>query len=425
MPKTQETKFVNSLFLTNLIQTQYGETEVKIKTYDVEPATAEINDPYARSSMNRILVKYVSKENPSENVITFVAKIKPSEGNLVEEFKKSDVFDKEIIIYKNILPKLVAVISKLGGAVELAPQLIYSSDVPSNLMVLEDLTVRGYSVENQQLGLNLEQSKMAIEKMAFMHAASVVLLAESPADFARFAKGTFHADHKDKLGYFSNALATVAESASELGINSAVAGKLKTLPAKAIQKAIDAYGSDFQGLKVLNHGDFWTNNVMYKYNNNELIDAIFVDFQNCVVGSPIIDLVYFLTSSPSYEVLEQSRDELIYVYHETLSLLLQRLDYKKSIPSLVDLQVELLKHGALEVILSLTTAPFLRTKNAQNTPAMQPTLYKDEQKVDLKPVLKAHAGQINQQLKDYELRGLLDWGAAESKIKGLMGRFQK
>lgn len=45
-------------------------------------------------------------------------------------------------------------------------------------MVLEDLTVRGYSVENQQLGLNLEQSKMAIEKMAFMHAASVVLLAE-------------------------------------------------------------------------------------------------------------------------------------------------------------------------------------------------------------------------------------------------------
>lgn len=154
--------------------------------------------------------------------------------------------------------------------------------------------------------------------------------------------------------------------------------------------------------------------------------------------------MYFLTSSPSYEVLEQSRDELIYVYHETLSLLLQRLDYKKSIPSLVDLQVELLKHGALgkeqrvvlwnhgfefsnfsEVILSLTTAPFLRTKNAQNTPAMQPTLYKDEQKVELKPVLKAHAGHINQQLKDYELRGLLDWGAAESKIKGLMGRFQK
>ena len=78
-----------------------------------------------------------------------------------------------------------------------------------------------------------------------------------------------------------------------------------------------------------------------------------------------------------------------------------------------------------EVIFSLTTAPFLRTKNAQNTPAMQPTLYNEGQTIDIMPVLKTHASHINQQLKDYELRGLLDWGAAESKIKGLMGRFQK
>ncbi|KXJ69065.1 hypothetical protein RP20_CCG000306 [Aedes albopictus] len=425
MPKTQETKFVNSLFLTNLIQSQYGESEVKIKAYDVEPATAEINDPYARSSMNRILVKYVSKENPAETVMTFVAKIKPVEGKLVEEFKKSDVFDKEIFIYKNVLPKLMTVISKLGGAVELAPQLIHSSDVPSNLMVLEDLTVRGYSVENQQLGLNLEQSKMALEKLAFFHAASAVLIDQNPKDFAKFSKGTFHVDHKDKLKYFTDALTVVAENASTLGIDSNIAAKLKALPAKALQKAIDSYCSDFHGLKVLCHGDFWTNNIMYKYNNNELVDAIFVDYQNCVVGSPIIDLMYFLTSSPAYDVLEKSKDELIFTYYETLALLLQRLSYKKPVPSMMTLQVDMLKHGPLEVILSLTTAPFLRTKHAQNTPAIQPTLYKDDKNVDVKPILVLHASAIGKQLKEYELRGLLDWGAAESKIKGLMGRFQR
>lgn len=169
-----------------------------------------------------------------------------------------------------------------------------------------------------------------------------------------------------------------------------------------------------------------------------------VDFQNCVVGSPIIDLMYFLTSSPAHDVLEKSKDELIYTYYETLVVLLQRLGYKKPIPTLMDLQVEMLKHGALgkfqhinyqiwttiysilsEVILALTTAPFLRTKHAQNTPAIQPTLYKNDKTVDIKPVLKDHASVIVKQLKDYELRGLLDWGAAESKIKGLMGRFQR
>lgn len=65
------------------------------------------------------------------------------------------------------------------------------------------------------------------------------------------------------------------------------------------------------------------------------------------MGSPIIDLMYFLTSSPAYDVLEQSKEELVFTYYETLAVLLQRLNYKKSIPSLMDLQVELLKHGAL------------------------------------------------------------------------------
>ncbi|XP_040160853.1 uncharacterized protein LOC120898712 [Anopheles arabiensis] len=425
MPKTAETKFVNSLFLTNLIQTQYGETEVKIKAYDVEPASADINDPYARSSMNRILIKYTSKENPTETVITFVAKIKPTEGLLVEQFKKADVFEKEILMYKSVLPSMVTMIAKLGSVIELAPQLIYSSETPSDLVVLEDLTARGYSVENQTLGLSYEQSKMAVEKLAFFHAASAMMLSENGQAFPKFTKGTFHAEHKDKLSYFPDTIRMVGEMAAELDISQPMADKLLKLPAKALQKAIEAYESDFKGFKVLNHGDFWTNNILFKYQGNELVDAIFVDFQNCVVGSPIIDLVYFLAASPAHEVLEKHRDELVYIYHETLVLLLQKMGYMKSIPSLLELQVELLKHGSLQVIYALTVSPFMRTKDAHNTPPMQPTLHSPNQSTNVKQVLRAHAPSTVAQLKAYEMVGLLDWGANESKIKGLMSRFQR
>uniref|UniRef100_A0A182ISP3 CHK domain-containing protein n=1 Tax=Anopheles atroparvus TaxID=41427 RepID=A0A182ISP3_ANOAO len=425
MPKTPETKFVNSLFLTNLIQSQYGESEVKIKAYEIEPASADINDPYARSSMNRILIKYISKENPSDTVITFVAKIKPTEGLLVEQFKKADVFEKEIVLYKSVLPSMVTLIAKLGSVIELAPQLIYSSETPSDLVVLEDLTVRGYSVENQALGLSLEQSKMAVEKLAFFHAASAMMLEENAQVFARFSKGTFHSEYKDRLGYFPDTVGIVAEMAAELGLSDTVAEKLKKLPAKTLQKAIAAFESDIKGFKVLNHGDFWTNNIMFKYQGKELVDAIFVDFQNCVVGSPIIDLVYFLASTPAYDVLQQHKDELVFTYHETLVLLLQKMGYLKSVPSLLELQVELLKHGALQVIYALTVSPFLRTKDAQNTPPMQPTLHSPNQAADVKQVLRAHAPSIVAQIKAYEVIGLLDWGANESKIKGLMSRFQR
>lgn len=51
----QNTKFVNSLYLKNLIENYFQENEVKVKAYTVEPASLTET---GRSSMNRVLVKY-------------------------------------------------------------------------------------------------------------------------------------------------------------------------------------------------------------------------------------------------------------------------------------------------------------------------------------------------------------------------------
>lgn len=54
----ENTKFINSLFLKNLIENQYGENSVKVKNYIVEPASpAGSTDIVSRSSLNRILVR--------------------------------------------------------------------------------------------------------------------------------------------------------------------------------------------------------------------------------------------------------------------------------------------------------------------------------------------------------------------------------
>lgn len=65
------------------------------------------------------------------------------------------------------------------------------------------------------------------------------------------------------------------------------------------------------------------------------------------MGSPVIDLMYFLTTSVATDIYFSHRDELIFIYHETLKLILEKLDYKGRVPTLNELQIELLQKGAL------------------------------------------------------------------------------
>jgi hypothetical protein len=421
-----ETKFINSLFLKNFLETQYNVTNAVVKKFSIESASGGSNT--TRSSMSRILMKYSSQES-KDNDLSVVAKIKPVTGELKDEFKKCDLFDKETITYKKILPAMVDILKKAGGKIEIGPDLIYYSEVPSDVLIFEDLTRRGYNAESPQLGLNLDQSLLAVEKLAFFHAASVIMLQKNKADFAKFTKGTFHEVNKTGLKYFSDAFRTFIDNGGKgVDIDSKTLHKMKSLSPKIIEKGIEDYTSSIKGFQVLNHGDFWTGNLLYRYEGTELADVLFLDYQNAVVGSPIIDLIYFLTTSVSYETLVASRDEIVYTYYETLSILLNKLEYRGYLPTLTELQIELLKRGALEIIYTVTAAPYLRNENSKIAPVIQPALYKEDLSFDKNhDFVSIFSGQkqgLKSQIARFESLGLLEWGARPSKIRGLMGNFQ-
>jgi hypothetical protein len=116
----ENTKFINSLFLKNLIESHYDKKEVKIKTYTVEPPS-EYGSAYTRASINRVFVKY-SAQGVTEDVITFVSKVKPTKGELSDEFKISADFTKEIQIYKVVLPEINKALKKIGEKIDFTPK---------------------------------------------------------------------------------------------------------------------------------------------------------------------------------------------------------------------------------------------------------------------------------------------------------------
>lgn len=174
-------------------------------------------------------------------------------------------------------------------------RIIASATTPSELMVFEDLTLRGYCTESPISGLNYEQCRIALEKLAFFHAATAVLLEKTPETFEAYSKGTFDPAHGTNLKYFSDVLREFANGAESLGFDATIANKFKAIAPKVISKATQCYQKNPKEFNVLNHGEFWTNNILFKYEGGQLVDALFVsNCLRCVYSQPslIIHCVY-------------------------------------------------------------------------------------------------------------------------------------
>lgn len=93
---------------------------------------------------------------------------------------------------------------------------------------------------------------------------------------------------------------------------------------------------------VLCHGDFWSNNIMFKYDSKgeEIEECLLLDFQLCNVNSPAFDLNYFIFTSAHKDIKLEQIDHFIHVYFKALVVNLNLLGYTGYVPSLAQLHKE-------------------------------------------------------------------------------------
>jgi hypothetical protein len=119
--QNQNTKFINSLFLNNLIERELGVKDVKIKSYNLEEMSEKVAGSSTRSTLNRLFVRYEAKGGKID-IVSFVIKVKPVKGELALEFKGCSDFGKEISTYKILLPKFQALLKSIGESGEFTPR---------------------------------------------------------------------------------------------------------------------------------------------------------------------------------------------------------------------------------------------------------------------------------------------------------------
>lgn len=325
-----------------------------------------------------------------------------------ESLKKLQVFPKEKVMYFDVLPK----IHELLKNVKISPKCYYTETEPISTIVFEDLKVLGYDIENREIGLNLEYARTLLQKLAKYHAATMVVARDNPEILSTFKRGFINTDLNS----------TNPASSMLLGNFKQIRDLAQNWPGyeTIIEKLIkmqDTFhlrlgyllkqGSE---INVINHGDVWVNNVLFKKSENEDLDAVFVDFQLSYYHTPALDLNYFFHTSLELSVLKHDREELVKSYHGSLESSLEELGIKA--PTLDDIKAELIKNDFYSLFVLVVMLPIVSMKREHCKDNSIDVLVKGEKKAEHKRNIMFSTERVVEILK-YSLKRLDDDGVLD------------
>lgn len=241
----------------------------QVTTIRVRPATAA-NENYL-SELFRVQA-HVGKCD----VRRLIVKAVPSEEACSAIVQAGGFFEREARMLRDTLPRLQRQLAagmshRPPSHLQMGPRAI--ATCPNGSLVMEDLAARGYGNVPRREGLDLPHSLMAVRVLARLHAASVVLHDRSEAHgraLEAYGRGWVEdgvADSFQQLVRTSVlALADVVRSWPRFGED--VARRLERTAETAPKCVVDAAANKKGDFLVLCHGDAWSNNIMFTYDED-------------------------------------------------------------------------------------------------------------------------------------------------------------
>lgn len=293
---------------------------------------------------------------------------------------KRKLFQREILTYKEILPRVQDLLHSIGERhTRIAPACYYTTVTPEPFLILEDMKSEGYENYSEQQLLNLDYVLPVIEKIAKLHACSVVLVAKNPNLMEYFQEPPiFKHNHQNNditeyMEFYPVNMHCVAGVVSQWKDFEEIAQKLHHLADKMTMCSTDLHLNDGHKFRVFNVADLWIRNLLFQSKKEEneiassgpddvvivsiseiifeiihtlssLNDYFQIDFQLAYYGSPAMDLNYFLYGSVNQNVRKLLLRYLVKEYHRVLRDTLEQFNYEH-IPTLKDITIEMIQNS--------------------------------------------------------------------------------
>ncbi|GLG95546.1 Uncharacterized protein GBIM_02484, partial [Gryllus bimaculatus] len=247
-----------------------GQPLARVARVDTSYATA-VGDHYC-SRMYRVEAVVRGQERP----VSLLVKCMPEDKVILAMVREKGEFQTEVSMYKKLL--------RAAGLSEPPLSARFFTAATDEVITLEDLVAQGFRMGDRFAGLDFEHAAAVLRALGRFHAATHVLLEREPRLLEHY-RSLFQSPSKD-FGGVNRALIRSAAAVARAWADEppGLAARIEAIAESAAEKRKHLTSEAQAEFKVLNHGDLWTNNIMFRRDKGE-VECRFVDLQLCFMSS--------------------------------------------------------------------------------------------------------------------------------------------
>ncbi|BFF92958.1 uncharacterized protein DMAD_10900 [Drosophila madeirensis] len=310
--------------------------------------------------MTRIYVDYEDGSGVAQHKSYILKQPSPMDAPQARIFFEYDVYTREMDMYEFVLPKMAELLREIGINEKLTADCV-AVDREHSILILEDLAPLKYVNADRLRQLDVAHAKLVLELQAKFHAAAVILKERHPELLAKNFSTHFFCREKKGYGEIFSSLfeSFMGYVKTQPKLNDRYSGKLQLVLSNLMEYAartVDVGPEDFQ---TLVHGDCWTNNIMFQYDDKGCpINVVLIDFQFCTWTSPAADLHYFCSSSLREDAREKET-ELVQHHYYVMKKILAKFTHKCVLPSLLEYQLQFESRRFMSFVIAITLQPLM------------------------------------------------------------------
>lgn len=280
----------------------------------------------------------------------------PSLGANYEALARStNVYAKEVFVLDELLPQIY----KLQTEGESFTANYYGS-TDKLTVFLEDLTDSGYFPVEKTTQLDLNHCEIALKTLARFHALSRKYLKttgeKSLALEVKTPSGAWNFTNQNV-----NRTIDLAGQFASAGIHEKLVKFRDSDRIRLMWSTVEEASRN-----TIIHGDYWTANILFKYDDGRVCDAKMIDWQLCRVCSPAVELIYFFVTSVPFEIFENSKTQLLDCYLNEFNDTLTRLQCDDKMYTRDELEGDFHSCRIFFVIYTLFSLQFVLKSDPQN-----------------------------------------------------------